>query len=73
MNAHLFYDLTDSARSNAVDLYYMDAMTLVPARLDILALVDRHGWRGTTTLEDVAVLMMESGGWLFNHLGERIA
>ena len=78
MTAVPCYYLSDRARQHALALYWRDALSLVEPRFDIMSHVERvraHGrpYYKPVDLEDVARLLLDQSGWLFNHLGERIA
>lgn len=68
MNAHLFHDLSRDAQENAICAYACDPLVveLVNKKQDTL---DAQGPEDTYLVEHA----LDELGWLFNHLGERIA
>lgn len=68
MTAHPFHDLSPEAQENAVCAYAYDPLVveLVNKEQDAL---DAEGSEDTYLVENA----LDELGWLFNHLGERIA
>lgn len=68
MNAYLFHDLTRDAQENAISAYAFDPL--------VVELVNkRQAELEAQGSEDIylAEYALDELGWLFNHLGERIA
>lgn len=59
-------------QARAVDLYYQEAVCLVP-EFDLVEYLNIFFPKRAHTLQTIARVNLELSNWLFNHLGERIA
>lgn len=81
MNAYSFHDLPARAKENALSLYWREALASTLIERPRPGFVNVSFLSGCTfsitvtdaiRLEDIAGIVLRDG-WLFNHLGERIA